>query len=420
MYAFATAPPGVPAGAAPGRGPGDLQEVHDLSMDLVAAVLESQRRLLDVLTEITPYDAARDELHRAVRTLTGATWEIARSDPGRLGRVAVFLPSNNVFYSYVLFGLVPALYADEVAIRPSMRTRDTALALHETMLARRPWLRDRIRLADASQRDFVKVCADADAVVFTGQYDNGRNVLERVGPGPLFMIMGSGPNPMVVGPAADPAEACRALLISRLYNSGQDCLCTDLVFVHRSRLDTLAGLLRDHLGGLPVGDRRRPGTVVAPLVYEDAVQGAAEFLTAHREHLVYGGEVRVEEGHVAPSVVVLPDAAGFAPPELFAPIFCLCPYDDVAEIQEWAASPGELDRGMYATVFGEPALTGELLGSAVIRRDQTTFDAEDGNRPFGGYGPQASSVHLGGELVARPLLLSAEAGRARRRAEGGR
>ncbi|GLZ06504.1 hypothetical protein Acsp03_39700 [Actinomadura sp. NBRC 104412] len=416
MYTFATARP-APAGAEPGRARADLQQVHDQSMDLVAAVLETQERLLDLLTTITPYDAARDELHRAVRTLSGATWEIARNDPGRLDRVAVFLPSNNVLYSYVLYGLIPVLYAEEVAIRPSARTRDTALALHETMLARRPWLRGRVRLAEASQRDFVKVGAASDAVVFTGRYDNGRNVLERVGGGPLFLIMGSGPNPMVVGPAADPAESCRALLISRLYNSGQDCLCSDLIFVHRSRLDALLGLLRDQLAGLRVGDRRRPGTVVAPLVYQDAVQGAAEFLAAHREHLVYGGEVNVEEGRVTPGIVVLPHAAGFVPPELFSPIFCLCPYDDVAEIQEWAHTPTELDRGMYATVFGEPGITGELLGTAVIRRDRTTFDAEDGNQPFGGYGPQASSVCLDGELVARPLLLSAEAGRARRRAE---
>ncbi|MEU8122403.1 aldehyde dehydrogenase family protein [Spirillospora sp. NPDC049024] len=410
MYAFATAQQGPATDRRPPRR--DLQQVHARSMELVAATLEAQDRLIGVLTDITPYDAARDELHRAIRTLSGATWEIARNDPRRLDRVAVFLPSNNVFYSYVLFGLVPALYSGEVAIRPSARTRETALALHDVMLERLPWLRGRVRLAEASQRDFVKVCAASDATVFTGRYENGLNVMERVGPDPLFLLMGSGPNPMVVGPDADPAAVCRSLLISRLYNSGQDCLCTDLVFVHRSRIRPLLDRLRGHLSALPVGDRRKPGTLIAPLVYDDAVEGAAEFLDAHRYHLVHGGEVRAEDGYVAPSIVVLPSAEGFSPPELFSPVFCLCAYDDVEEIRAWAQTPAELDRGMYATVFGEPRLTGELLGSAVVCRERTTFDVEDGNQPFGGYGPQASSVRRDGTLAARPLLLSAEAGAA--------
>lgn len=406
MHAPALAP--SPAGRLKPRR--DLQTVHDRAMSFVSATLEAQADLLGLLTEITPYDAARDELHRAISALSGATWEIARNDPRQLGRVGIFLPSNNVFYSYVLLGLIPSLYSDEVAIRPSARTREAAIALHSVMTARCPELLDTVRLADASQRDFVKVCAGSDATVFTGQYDNGLNVMDRVGPDPLFLLLGSGPNPMVIGPEADLATACRALLLSRLYNSGQDCLCTDLVFVHRSALEPVLDRLRQTLSTVVPGPREEPGTMVAPLVYEDAAQGAAEFLEGHRQHVVHGGEVQLDELVVEPTVVLLPEAGDFQPPELFSPIFCVAPYDDVAEIQEWAASPFELDRGMYATVYGEGRLTGERLGTAVICRDMTTFDLEDGNQPFGGYGVQASSVRREGEFAARPLLLSAEAG----------
>ena len=51
-----------------------------------------------------------------------------------------------------------------------------------------------------------------------------------------------------------------------------------------------------------------------------------------------------------------------------------------------------------------------VVGTSVIVPNAVTFDVEDGNRPFGGYGVQASSVRHGDDLTARPVLLSKEVG----------
>ncbi|MEV8517863.1 aldehyde dehydrogenase family protein [Dactylosporangium sp. NPDC051484] len=262
-----------------------------------------------------------------------------------------------------------------------------------------------------SQREFVRACATADGVIFTGRYDNGLDIAARLSSRTKVLLFGSGPNPFVIGPDAQTGKAVDDLVQSRLYNSGQDCLCPDVAFVHRDRLDEVVTTLGDRLTELPVGDRRDPATRVAPLVYDDAVAGAAEFLARHADLVRFGGTVDVETRVVTPSILV----TDLHPPEFFSPVFLLCAYDDVRQVRDWATTPRELARGMYLTVYGEPRLTSSVVGTSVVNRDCTTFDVEDGNRPFGGFGVQASGVHERGEVTGRPLLVSAEFGSGRSR-----
>lgn len=384
--------------------------LHEQTLRLAAAILDNRQCLRDILTEIATRSAAEDEINRSVRTLAGAAWEIGQHRPPRIDRLSLFLPSNNVLYSYTLFGLVPSLYARRVDIRPSSRSRRTAQAVHELLSGVHPPIADgALTLVEASQREFIAGCARSDAVVFTGQYENAIQVMEKLDERICFLFLGSGPNPLIVGPQSDPGPTGRALLNSRLYNSGQDCLSTDLVFVHRSVLDATLDRLSESLRRLPLSDRGAPGAVVSALVYPDAARAAGKYLEDHAESVVHGGGYDSEALLVEPTVIVHESSEKLHPPEMFSPIFNIVPYDDPIEIEHWASAPLEVSRGMYAMVFGEPRIPGPRLGSAVVLRDMTTFDHEDGNRPFGGYGWRAGSVReRSGVLAGRPVLLSAE------------
>jgi succinate-semialdehyde dehydrogenase/glutarate-semialdehyde dehydrogenase len=376
-------------------------------------LLRNRDELHSVLTRVATSQAATDEIFRSLRALSGAPWELLRNSPRRLGRLATFLPSNNLLYSYILFGVIPSLYTDEVRIRPSARVAPTAMAVHEIL---GPELRrlggGRVIMAPASQREFLADCARSDAVVFTGQPDNGEAVAAHLPGDTLLLTFGSGPNPVVLGPEADPDTVCRTVLDARLYNSGQDCLCTDIVFVHRSLVREVVPRLADALAEIGVGERRDPGTRVAPLVYPDAVEDAAGFLSAHREFTVRGGRVDVARHVVQPTLLHLPWQNDFHPPEFFSPVVLTMEYDDPRQVTSWLHSAEEAARGMFVSVFGEPALTGATrIATSVVCEERLTFDVEDGNRPFGGYGPRAGSVHRGGTVTGRPLLLSAEARR---------
>ncbi|MFG3192957.1 aldehyde dehydrogenase family protein [Streptomyces omiyaensis] len=375
-------------------------------------LLRNRDELFTVLTGVATAQAAGDEILRSLRALAGAPWELLRNSPRRLGRLAAFLPSNNLLYSYVLFGVVPSLYTGEIRLRPSARVARAALAVHEIL---GPPLRrlgtGRIVMTPCTQREFLTDCARSDAVVFTGRPENGAAVAARLPATTLLLSFGSGPNPVVVGPDADPDAVCRAVLDARLYNSGQDCLCTDLVLVHRSQVRALLPRLADALAGIRIGDRRDPAARVAPLVYPDAVEDAAAFLAAHREFTVRGGRTDLARHTVEPTLLHLPWREDFHPPEFFSPVVLTMAYDAPGQVARWLGSAEETARGMYVSVFGEPALAGRSrLATSVVCEERVTFDVEDGNRPFGGYGPLAGNVRRHGTVTGRPLLLSAEAG----------
>ncbi|MFC6880895.1 MULTISPECIES: aldehyde dehydrogenase family protein [Actinomadura] len=371
---------------------------------------------MDTLTGIATADAATDEVHRSIATLAGARWELRAQDPMRLDRVVVFLPSNNVLYSYVLFGLIPALYAEQVILRPSTRSMAAAEAVHREMTELLPrGLTRRVALLPTTQVRMVELARDADIVAFTGQYQNGLSIADRIGGRPRMLLFGSGPNPVVVGPAADPAVAAKDVLRARLYNSGQDCLCPDLIFAHASVAERLADEIAAVLADTRVGERADPRTTVAPLVYPDAVETAAGFLREHRARVRHGGAVEAEAGVVEPTVLMFEQDAEVHPPELFSPVFPIVPYGDASVITRWAEDAREVQRGMYLSNYGEPALPHDVVGSAVVCRDATAFDVEDGNRPFGGHGVAASSVHQDGRVWTGPLLLSEQAARLARR-----
>ncbi|MFB7469007.1 aldehyde dehydrogenase family protein [Streptomyces sp. NPDC056224] len=378
---------------------------------LAGALLDRRSELMSVLTRVATRQAAEDEFFRSLRALSGAPWEILRNSPGRLRRLATFLPSNNLLYSYVLFGVIPSLYTDEIRIRPSARVARSAMAVHEIL---GPAVRAHgglVEMAPVSQRAFLADCASSDAVVFTGQPENAADVAARLPDDALLLAFGSGPNPVVVGPEADLDEACRSVLAARLYNSGQDCLCTDIVFVHRSVAGEVVTRLADSLADVRIGDRRAASTRVAPLVYPDAVDGAAAFLAVHRQSVVRGGGVDTLRGAVEPSLLHMPWQGALHPPEFFSPVVLTMEYEHAGQIRQWLHSPEETARGMYVSVFGEPALTQTRISTSVVCQERITFDVEDGNRPFGGYGPRASGVRRMGKAAGRPLLLSAEAGR---------
>lgn len=396
----------LPLVAAPSKA------AHDPGIVLAEVVLSRRDELVATLCTIATHQAALDEVRAAVRLLAGSRWELARYRPGRQSLIATLLPSNNVLYSYVLFGVMSAMYAERVLIRPARVARATTLRIHEILGgAARRVTGNTIDVTSDSQRSFLERCRSAQAVVFNGRFENGVEIAGGLPDMVAMLGFCAGPNPMVVGPEAGVEEASDRLLEQRLFNSGQDCLCTDLVFVHSSLAVEFLDVLTGHLSDLTLGERADPETRVAPLYYRTAVADAAEFLDSHRAWITHGGQVDIDSHRVPPTVIRCPPEVEFHPPEFFAPIFALQTYDDPATVRDWLHSPQELRRGMYVSVFGEPALSDGVIGTSVVCPEATTFEVEDGNAPFGGYGEQANFVWESGAPRGRPLLLSAELAR---------
>jgi acyl-CoA reductase-like NAD-dependent aldehyde dehydrogenase len=381
-----------------------------LALEVAASLLSRRDQLVDILSSIATHRSAEDEIHRSVRALAGATWEIQRYQPKALKQVNVFLPSNNVLYSYVLFGIIPSLFTRKVILRPSARTRNVVEELHAVLTRIMPGkVATRLVLASVSQRVFVELSSSADLVVFNGQHQNGLQLCDALGDRAKVLLFGSGPNPIVAGPDCAPRKVSRSIIASRFYNSGQDCLAPDVIFVHAAKIEAVLGELQIALARIKIGERSDRSAIIRALVYEDVVAPAARFLDCYSEYVEEGGKVDKRANIIEPTVLVFPEHFMLHPPEFFAPIIAIVPYSRLEFVREWANNPSEISRGMYLSSFDEPSLTEAVLGSSVVLQSATALDNENGNSPFGGFGAEASSVSFKGTLEARPLLLSAEA-----------
>ncbi|CAM3848704.1 aldehyde dehydrogenase family protein [Tsukamurella strandjordii] len=378
----------------------------------IADVIEARaEQVIEALRPIAGDASIRAELDDAVALLRTADVEADRyafANPATPLRV--YLPANNTLYSLALFVLLPALYLDDVMARPSTRSKAQYFALRDILGEAFPAT---ARLVDYSQREFADLSAGA-AVVFNGRPENGMRLVDVIRPS-VFLGFGAGPNPALIGADASAEQldlAVHAVVESRLYNNGEDCLCPDLVLVHRAVRTAFVDRLIARLEQIPAtGDRTAPGLVNGLLSGTDSVTGLTEQLQQYpRPELWRGRSIDAPEHH--PVVVREASLAdlGEEIPEYFGPVFDLVTYDGFPDVEAALSTPARRADGMYAWGFGETGLDGrERLGTARVIGARTPFEAESGHEPFGGWGHRASWASVAGAApVGRPLLLADE------------
>lgn len=215
--------------------------------DTINFLRDEQSRIEDLLTEISDRRSVSYELRSAISTLEGAAEEVATYNPPRLDRLAVFMPSNVLLYSYVLYLLVPSLFVHRTDFRPSSSVKSQAVRLHR-MLHEVHGLP--VMLQGVSQTRFVQdIVPSAEVVVFTGAYQNAEEIKGNLRGDQLFLFLGQGLNPFIVTAEANLDLAVRDAIAIRLLNSGQDCLGPDVFFVERCVLSDFVTKLKKNWSG---------------------------------------------------------------------------------------------------------------------------------------------------------------------------
>jgi len=361
--------------------------------------------VLEILCEVSPYQTACTELAGALATLAGARDEVATHRPDRVSRMAVFMSSNVLCYSYVLYLLVPLLYTERVVFRPSAKVAETTRRLHELLA---PIHGLPTEISPLSQRRFVEgPAADADVLVFTGSYDNAEQIRSRLRPGQLMLFFGQGVNPFIVAPGADVDLAVKDAVRTRMLNCGQDCFGPNVFLVAESEAERFVELLVRQLGALRYGPYRDRDADYGPLFYDTALQTATEYLHTNWNHIVHGGRLNLRERHLEPTVLVRPCDLRIELDELFSPIFNVVVYADQDQLSAFLRTPYLSDRAMAAMVYGPDPATIEFLAKRhMVCVNRTLLDIDNGNAPFGGYGIVANYVAYQGTRIAEPLLVS--------------
>jgi aldehyde dehydrogenase (NAD+) len=209
---------------------------------------------------------------------------------------------------------------------------------------------------------------DVAIVSATGSTRMGRAVGPKVAErfGRCILELG-GNNAMIVASSADLDMVVRATVFSAVGTAGQRCTSLRRLIVHESiRADLVARLAKSY-ASLPVGDPRKAGTLVGPLIdgaARDRMMAALDRARADGG-TVHGGEaVEAVAGgaYVTPAIVEMPSQTDIVREETFAPILYVMAYDT---LEEAIAMQNDVPQGLSSCIFTLNVREAETFLSAV-------------------------------------------------------
>ncbi|MBO0982605.1 aldehyde dehydrogenase family protein [Rathayibacter sp. SD072] len=309
------------------------------------------------------------------------------------GVVAAITPWNYPFYLDVAES-VPALAAgNAVILKPAQITPWSGLELGRLVAERTDIPAGIFQVVTTSDHDVTEMLTTdprIDMVTLTGSTATGRRVLaagaETVKK--IFLELG-GKSAHVVLEDADFATVIPGAAVV-CSHAGQGCTLSTRLLVPRSRYEEAQAILKATFERVPVGDVWEMGTLQGPQVsakQRDSILSAIEAGVAEGAKILIGGKaLEGRDGFfVEPTVLVDVDPdSSVAQEEIFGPVLCVIPYDDVDEAVAIANS----------TIYG---LAGEVSGGseesalAVARRLRAGNISVNGgmyfsvSTPLGGY-----------------------------------
>ena len=262
---------------------------------------------------------------------------------------------------------------DACVWKPSEKTPLTALAvqaLFERASARFDGAPEGLSTVLIGAREVGEALVDHPRVPLvsaTGSTAMGRAVAPRLAQrfARALLELG-GNNAAIVTPSADLDLALRGIAFAAMGTAGQRCTTLRRLFVHASCYDALLPRLKAAYASVPVGDPRRAGTLVGPLIDQIAYERMLAALAQARASggKVTGGE-RVDSApgafYVRPALVELPAQAEIARQETFAPILYVMPY---RQLDEAIVCQNDVPQGLSSSIFTNDMREAELFISA--------------------------------------------------------
>ncbi|HDZ16277.1 MAG TPA: aldehyde dehydrogenase family protein [Methylophaga aminisulfidivorans] len=213
---------------------------------------------------------------------------------------------------------------------------------------------------------------------FIGSAKVGWYLRSKLAPGTRCALEHGGVAPVIVTNDADVDAAIAGLSKGSFYHAGQVCVSVQRIYAHSSIARDLAMKLAKAAKGLTVGDPTSSNTEVGPIIkkseltriddwVKEAIDTGAECFS--------GAEV-LPNNCYAPTVLFNPSAnAKVSSAEVFGPVVCIYPHDDIDEAISRANSlpfsfqasvySKEIDAAMYAA--------DKLNATAVMINEHTAF-----------------------------------------------
>ncbi len=345
-----------------------------------------------------------------------------------LGPVAVITAFNFPMAVWAWNAMIALVCGDSVIWKPSEKAAWCAQAAH-AVLAEAGCPEGLSQLIQGGQE--AGIClAESPAILLvsaTGSVAMGRAVAATVGKrlGRSLLELG-GNNAAILTPSADLQLALPSIVFSAVGTAGQRCTTLRRLIVHESILADVTNRLSDAYGRLNIGDPRKAGVLVGPLIDERAgmnMRAALDKAVKQGGELVCGGQ-RVGDGvpqggfYARPSIVKMPGNLDIVCEETFAPILYVMGYRDLEQAirlqngvrqglssaiftndvreAEWFLSPSGSDCGIANVNIGT---SGAEIGGAFGGEKDTGGGRESGSDSWKAYMRRATNtVNYGRDL----------------------
>lgn len=331
---------------------------------------------------------------------------LAYTRRGPLGVVAAITPFN---FPLILAGskIAPALAAGNTVVhKPADETPLSALYMAD--LLQRAGVPDGVVNVVTGSGPVAGEALlrhpGVDKIAFTGSTAVGRHAASIAGENlkPVTMELG-GNAAHLVFEDADLEKAVGAVIKGFVFNTGQFCMGGPRLLVARPVYGTMLNILAEAVPGVPVGDPRRPETVVGPMAGEKHLRKVEEYVELARKEgarIVCGGERLDLDGgyYYRPTVIAdLANDSRVVQEEIFGPVLTVQPFDDEDEAVALANStPYGLASGVQTGNLARAHRVADRLQAGIVWvNDWAMLDPAV---PFGGvkdsgfgreYGPEA-------------------------------
>jgi acyl-CoA reductase-like NAD-dependent aldehyde dehydrogenase len=353
-----------------------------------------------------PIDDARGEVDRAVFCFEVAAEEAPRiggevlpfdrtaAGVGKtaltrrfpIGPVAAISPFNFPL-NLAVHKLAPAIAAgNPVVLKPATQTPTSCLRLAEIVDAT-DWPKGALSVLPCTREAADALTTDPrfKLLTFTGSPEVGWRMKERAGKKRVVLELG-GNAAVIIDRTADLDRAIPKLVYGAFSYSGQKCISVQRVFVVEPLFEAFAARFVEAARAVGVGDPRREGVLVGPLIDEGNARRIERWIdeaVARGARLLLGGP---RAGAVVPPTILtgVPRDAKVSCDEVFGPV---CHVEPVATFEEALRRANDSVYGLQAGVF-----TGDLANAlaaferlevgGVIVNDAPSFRID--HMPYGG------------------------------------
>jgi acyl-CoA reductase-like NAD-dependent aldehyde dehydrogenase len=305
-----------------------------------------------------------------------------------------------------MFKVAPALLAgNTVVLKPSPFTPLTTLRLGELLRGVLPDGVLNIVTGGDALGPWMTSHPGIDKISFTGSSATGRKVMASASETLKRVTLELGGNDAaIVLPDVDVAEVAQKLFWAAFGNSGQICIATKRMYVHKDIYEPLKAAIVDYAKTVKMGDGAEQGTQLGPinnrLQYERVLDLIADSKAKGYKFLM-GGEASPAPGYFVPITIIdnPPEDSRIVQEEQFGPILPLLSFDTLEEAIERAnASPYGLGASIWTADEAKALDISSRIAAGTVWINETQHLS-----PLGAFGGHKQSG-LGSEGALEGLL----------------